>query len=491
MNPNDGSNFLPPLGNPQTLEEWTRRLAERDMPIFSRTVQALNDAIEDRRSGVLELSRIILEDPTLTAKILKLSNTPYYNPGRQKLATVTRAIVLIGLQVVRDLALACVFIESLLAAHNREQVRRHIARALHAAVQAKSIAILANDPEPEEVFIAALLHNIGHIVFWCFAEKQGTELSRVLAQGVAAEPAERQVLGFRLRQLGAALSRRWKLGGLLDEVFTSTTPGGRPELVRLGCELAEQADRGWEDSETQAVIRRIAELTNREHDELLERLAQNARNTVKLAAQFGAGDCTAYLPVLPSPSGRTEEVAPPPVADAATELDKDSARLMQVLHDISVLLAGDTSPPLTIVLELILEGCYRALGMDRVLLALMDPGRKLLRDTAALGWPGGRPALLEPVKCIPQNLFGFALEQNQAIWIKAPADPPYSILYTPGTIRLLGKQECLIAPIGLPRRPIGLIYADRAVTGRALHQEDFDGFRQLTLQANIAFRLCQ
>jgi len=461
------------------------------MPIFSRTVQSLNDAMEDRRSGVLELSRIILEDPTLTAKILKLSNTPYYNPGRQKLATVTRAIVLIGLQVVRDLALACVFIETLLAAHNREQVRRHIARALHAAVQAKSIAILANDPEPEEIFIAALLHNIGHIVFWCFAEKQGAELSRLIAQGLPAEQAERHILGFRLRQLGAALSRRWKLGGLLDEVYASVSHGGRPELVRLGCELAEHADRGWETAETEAVIQRIATLTSREHDELLARLDLNARNTIKLADQFGVGDCTAYLPVSATEARADETSAPPPSTEAATESDKESGRLVQVLHDISVLLAGDTSPRLTIVLELVLEGCYRALGMERVLLALMDPGRKLLRDTAALGWPGGRPPLLEPVHSIPPTLVSHALEQSQALWIKAPIEPPYAALFTPAIIRQLGRQECLIAPIGLMRRPIGLIYADRAVTGRPMRQEDFDGFRQLTLQANIAFKLCQ
>ena len=94
-------------GTSTSLEEWVRRLRDRDMPVFSRTVQALNEAMNGSRSGVLELSQIILEDPTLTAKILKLSNSPYYNPGRQKLATITRAIVLIGLQTVRDLALAC------------------------------------------------------------------------------------------------------------------------------------------------------------------------------------------------------------------------------------------------------------------------------------------------------------------------------------------------------------------------------------------------
>ncbi|NJD05440.1 MAG: HDOD domain-containing protein [Methylococcaceae bacterium] len=461
------------------------------MPIFSRTVQALNEAIEDRRSGVLELSRIILEDPTLTAKILKLSNTPYYNPGRQKLATVTRAIVLIGLQVVRDLALACVFIESLLAAHNREQVRRHIAHALHAAVQAKSIAIMANDPEPEEIFIAALLHNIGHIVFWCFAEKQGEELATLIDHGLPQDQAERQVLGFRLRQLGAALSRRWKLGGLLDEVFAATHSGGRPELVRLGCELAENAEGGWQNPSAQAAIRRIAELPQREHDELLAKLELNARNTVKLAAQFGAGDCTPYLPIFPSAGPRGDESGATAPGELAPEAEKDGTRLVQVLHDISVLLAADSTPKLTIVLELVLEGCYRTLGMDRVLLALMDPGRKLVRDTAALGWSGERPLLLEPISSVPPSLVSHALEQSQAIWIKTPEAPPYAALYTPAIIRQLGRQECLIAPIGLTRRIIGLIYADRAMTGRPLRQDDFDGFRQLTMQANIAFKLCQ
>jgi len=459
------------------------------MPIFSRTVQALNEAVEDKRSGVLELSRVILEDPTLTAKILRLSNTPFYNPGRQKLATVTRAVILIGLQVVRDLALTCVFIETLLTAHNREQVRRQIARALHAAVQARSIAILSNDPEPEEVFIGALLHNIGHIVFWCFAEEQGAEISKLVAAGMDAEQAERQVLGFRLRTLGAALSRRWKLGSLLDDVFAAATPGGRAELVHLGCALAEQTEKGWTTSASEMLIGRVSQLAGRDSGDLLALIDRNVCDTIKLATQFGAGECVRYLPV--TASLQVDESQSAPAYQESADPGKDPPRLVQVLHDIAVLLAAETNPNLTVILELILEGCYRTLAMDRVLLALMDPSRAVVRQTAALGWPSRQSPILEPVQSSPASLVSHAIEQGQALWVRNPEEASFAGLFTPSIVRHFGRQECMIAAIGLSRRPIGLIYADRAHSQRALRQEDFDGFRQLTLQANIAFKLCR
>jgi HD-like signal output (HDOD) protein len=179
---------------PNTLDDWINWLRDKEMPIFSRTVQRLNHAIEDKRSGVSELSSIILEDPGLTARLLKFANSPHYNPSSVRLATVTRAVVLLGLNVIRELALACSFIETVLSKQRKQQVDREIAYALHSAVQAKSLAILLNDPRPEEVFVAALLHSVGHIGFWCFEHDAGEKSQALMEQQkIPAEKAEKAV----------------------------------------------------------------------------------------------------------------------------------------------------------------------------------------------------------------------------------------------------------------------------------------------------------
>ncbi|MDD2761265.1 MAG: HDOD domain-containing protein [Methylomonas sp.] len=165
----------------RSLDEWTELLRVEEMPIFSSTAQGICAALDDKQKGALELATIILQDPNLTAKLLKFSNSPYYNPSRQKISTITRAIVILGVQMIRELTLACSFFESILSPTNKERANIEIAKALHSAVQARELAIILKDPSPEEVFVATLLNNVGQVAFWCSNNKQTTKLQALIA----------------------------------------------------------------------------------------------------------------------------------------------------------------------------------------------------------------------------------------------------------------------------------------------------------------------
>ena len=456
------------------------------MPIFSRTVQRLNLAIEDKRAGVMDISRIILEDPSLTAKLLKLSNSPYYNPSRQSLATVTRATVLIGLNTIRDLAIACSFIETILTQRNKRQVNQEIARALHAAVQAKSLASLTNVAQGEEVFIAALLHNIGHVAFWCFEQKEGEAVMQLMeARNIDPETAERQVLNFKLKQLGAALSKSWKLGGLIEESFNATSsPSHRAEIVQVSCLLAKCAENGWNAEDTQKALNKIAQLAGKPVNEITAIVKANAESAIKLAAQFGATDAAVFIPGADK-SLLSEAVRP------QEEREKGDLGVLQVMQELSNLMSGEIQ--LNSLFEMVLEGIYRSLPMDRVLFALLTPDRKLLREKSSLGWPAleTRGTIQIQLTSLPQNLFAFALDRGELLWAKPDGTSAHAGLFTPTVKATIGWHECFIAPLSLGKKTIGLFYADHALTHAPLTQELFDNFRQITQQANIALKLSQ
>ncbi len=467
---------------PKTLDDWTNWLRDKEMPIFSRTVQRLNHAIEDKRSGVSELSRIILEDPGLTARLLKFANSPHYNPSSVRLATVTRAVVLLGLNVIRELALACSFIETVLSKQRKQQVDREIAYALHSAVQAKSLAILLNDPRPEEVFVAALLHNVGHIGFWCFEHDAGEKIQALMEQqNMPAEKAEKAVLGFQLIQLGASLSKTWRLGGLIEEAFSGNSP--RTEFVKLGYQIARHSPNGWNSEEIRRCIYKIAELTGKPQRHLLTLLQNDAESAVKLAKQSGDHQAAAYIP------GTNLEL---PVKQRHTDglPSRDAASLIQIMQDLTNLLCGEFD--LNLIFEMIIEGIYRAVGMERVLFALLTPDRKRLREKFSLGWPpvGSRGPLQIDVVGSSPNLFSIALEKNEPLWARA-TDAETQRLFTGEVIAQFGQHDCCLSPINYDKRAIGLFYADRAVSKEPITREIFDGFRQLTLQANIALKLRQ
>ncbi|CAK0779138.1 HDOD domain-containing protein [Gammaproteobacteria bacterium] len=464
----------------RTLEDWANYLKDKEMPIFSNTVQRLKQVMEDERSGVSELSCVILEDQSLTTKILKMSNTIFYNQNRQHIATITRAIALIGLKDICELAIACSFMETILSERNKRRVNKEIARALHAAIQAKSFAILMNaqPPLPEEAFISGLLHNIGHVAFRCFEEGVGDSIDLLTDKGMEPEKAERQVLGFTLKQLGLNLGRSWQLGKVILEVYSATPASKQGEIVKIACEVARYADQGWEAPEIKNCLVKLSKLVDKTEEQLLIQMKANAESAILLANRFGAREASAFIP--------NAHHVPPSV-----ELpEKPEESLLAFIQDITDILGGD-STEFHLVFQMIVEGIYRGLDMDRVLLALLTPDRKLIREKSALGWPqpDTRGVLQIPVSTTPPHLLSYCVERNERLWAKNDPASPFFPLYTPSLRALLGYHECFISPISANKRVIGLFYADRAMRHHPMTQKHFEGFKQITQHANIALRL--
>ena len=60
---------------PHSLAEWTHTLCNEEMPIFSNTALSIHNILSDDRKGAMELASVILQDPNLTVKLLKISNS--------------------------------------------------------------------------------------------------------------------------------------------------------------------------------------------------------------------------------------------------------------------------------------------------------------------------------------------------------------------------------------------------------------------------------
>ena len=60
---------------PETLEGWTHLLCHEEIPIFSNTAQKIFKTLGDNKKGAMELASDILQDPNLTAKLLKIGNS--------------------------------------------------------------------------------------------------------------------------------------------------------------------------------------------------------------------------------------------------------------------------------------------------------------------------------------------------------------------------------------------------------------------------------
>ncbi len=133
----------------------------RELPALPRTYTRLITALEDDRIGMLDVCHIVETDLALSAKLLQLVNSAFFGAGRP-VKTLLQAIQLLGLELVKSLALATgVFSGDGLGAERLaffEALQRHSMDVAYVACALSTIE------ERRNVFTTALLHDIGLLI---------------------------------------------------------------------------------------------------------------------------------------------------------------------------------------------------------------------------------------------------------------------------------------------------------------------------------------
>ncbi len=466
-----------------SLDDWVRRISEEEMPIFGHTVQQVVSVAENENASTAELARVILQDASMTARVLKLANSVYYNPHAQQISTISRAVVVLGFTTVRSMCLSIALVDSFVQGAPRDRLTRELARSVHAAVQARTIALARGVDSPEEVFIAALLYHLGDLAFWCFSGEAGDQLDALLKQtGYTADQAEMEVLGFHLRQLTASLVKEWRINDLLITALKHPDSKDlRCRIIMLCHQLARAAEKGWESPQVQELTLQLAELTGQSDKTVSTHLHQNARDAARIAGYYGAAAAAAVIP-LP----RGERVVTEEELSLPEYPQPDGMLQLRILRELALLL-DESQSNFNLLLELVLEGIYRGTGMDRTLFALLTPDRRGLRAKFALG--GGRDSLTDTFQFVrhPQedNLFFHLLDKPAALWFDPAKRQEQRRWATPQLARAVGLAPFFTAPIVVNGNAIGLFFADRALSERALDEESFESFKHFAQQAGL------
>lgn len=176
------------------------------------TVTRTQALINSPDSSATEIGDSLSHDPALTARLLRIVNSPYYGFAAQ-IETVSRAITLIGTLELLDLVLATSVVR-LFDDIPRELVTmdKFWEHSLYTAVTARILAQRGRAPNTERYFIAGLIHDIGELVLFSQRPLQSAEALRLVQEKPGEQlAAERQVFGFTHGQVGAELARAWNL----------------------------------------------------------------------------------------------------------------------------------------------------------------------------------------------------------------------------------------------------------------------------------------
>lgn len=180
----------------------------------------LNEEINHPDSSLGRVGRIIGEDASLSARLLKLVNSSFYG-FPQRIGTINEAVFLVGSRQVRDLALVTTLMDSF-GAIPRDLIDTESfwLHSLACGTAAKLIAQSIGKQDAERYFLLGVMHDIGRIVM-LNAEPVRSEsiLRRSKAEGRSLTELEHETFGFSHTHIGRALAEQWKLPSFLHEVI--------------------------------------------------------------------------------------------------------------------------------------------------------------------------------------------------------------------------------------------------------------------------------
>lgn len=184
-----------------------------ELPTLPHVVQKLASTIGRPHVSAEEIGALIEKDQVLSAKVLRLANSPFYGfPAR--IASVGHAVVVLGLNVVKGLTL-CATAFDIMKDAGMDQLWRH---SLGVAITAQILGTRLAVKNPEEVFVAGLLHDIGKVVLYVKWPDVGNRIKA--AHSVADRPVmhiEQELLELTHADVGGWLANAWHLPTALRE----------------------------------------------------------------------------------------------------------------------------------------------------------------------------------------------------------------------------------------------------------------------------------
>jgi HD-like signal output (HDOD) protein len=250
-----------------TLAFLLRRMRHKtDFPALTGHVLRIQRMANSDNETLNSLADEILKDVALTQKLLRLVNTAQYRRNGHGVSTVSRAVALVGLAGIRNLALSLVLVEHMKDKAHAQRLKEEFLRSMLAAQLAHALSAGARDAE--EAFLGAMFYNLGKLLTEYYfpdeadAIRNQLRLTPALAGGRShpdqlADRAAHMVLGLGFEALGMGVARHWSLPDSLQRcmrrpdgvVPAQTLATGTERLRWLAVAANEASDALWHADE--------------------------------------------------------------------------------------------------------------------------------------------------------------------------------------------------------------------------------------------------
>jgi HD-like signal output (HDOD) protein len=458
------------------LNAWMRTLADQEMPTLNSVVRDICELSEHDECRTDDLTKIILRDANLTSKVLKIANSIHYNRSFMPIKTVSRGIVQLGFDNLKNITLASSLIDSFLKGKPKALLIESLAKSFHAAVQARALVPYLTGEHKEQVFIAALLRNIGELALLSTgrdaAEKFVTERN-IHPENEAS--ISRELLGVDINQINRGLIKEWSLGELVRE---SSEDNVRPTTmacaVNIGNDLSKYIHKGVHSPEMEKIYQQMARLCNITPVAAKTQVIQMAEEAAVIAKSYGV---EVLLQALPDPQKIETQVEETPAVKTGYEFQQHINQIHKIMFD-----GGDISK----IMQMSVAALYEGSSIPRVTISMLDYKAKSLdiRYVAGKGTAQWRQTVrIELDKLHKGELLHEFLRLQQAVWYQ----PSVSVKPLGALEPLSPKGDVMLAPLKIDKRLVAILYADGAEQKLAARQ--FEDFQLIANQLNLILRV--
>ena len=192
-----------------------------NMPSLPLGVNKIKNVCYDPKSSPIDIYKLIILDPVLIAKVIKLFNSVYYGVSG-KVTSLVKIIITLGINTVKNIVINSSDINKLnikdsLSSDNAGTFWRH---SFCTAVAAKIFALKTGKDynEAEEYFMAGMLHDIGKIpILACFPSQYNAIADN---SKEALIDMEQKVFGFDHCFIGKMITKQWAIGEKMEAVVS-------------------------------------------------------------------------------------------------------------------------------------------------------------------------------------------------------------------------------------------------------------------------------
>lgn len=173
-------------------------------------VAKINQLLNDPNSSADDIAHLIGQDPALTARLIKLVNSPFYNFPSQ-IDTLSMAVTVLGTRQLRDLVIATTVVNNFkIPSKINFNLEIFWCHSISTGIAARTMALAQNIPNSERLFITGLLHDIGKMIMALLLPRETESLNKVNKNAnLQIENPEEQIFGFTHSHLANELLASW------------------------------------------------------------------------------------------------------------------------------------------------------------------------------------------------------------------------------------------------------------------------------------------